>query len=549
MSLTQAVKNEARRLGFSLAGVTTPEPPPHWPVYEHWLSMGRHGSMDYLADRRRADPRLVLPECRSILVLAVSYPDPGPAAQNEGLRPAGRVAAYAWGCDYHLVLPERLKTLASFIETQVGSPVPHRWYTDTGPILERDLAQRAGLGWIGKNTCLIHPKIGSYFLLAEILLGIYLEEDVPFSADHCGICTRCITACPTSCILPDRTLDARRCLSYLTIENKNEIPPDLRPQLGNRVFGCDICQQVCPWNRFANQEHDPAFNARPGLPNPDLVAELALRPQEFNRKFKGNPVLRSKRRGYLRNVAVALGNSGDPAALPALERAVQDNELLIREHAVWALEQIQKDKRNQEKTMRKILIATNNKDKVEEIKALLDGLGFVLLTHADLGLALEVAEDGRTYAENAAKKAAAFAQTSGMIALGDDSGLEVDALGGQPGLHSHRFCPIPNATDADRRKYLLEQLVDKPRPWTARFQATVAIAWPSGEVKLATGQCEGEIIPDERGTNGFGYDPIFFIPELGHTMAELEMNEKNRLSHRARAIKNAIPILKEVFGL
>jgi XTP/dITP diphosphohydrolase len=196
-----------------------------------------------------------------------------------------------------------------------------------------------------------------------------------------------------------------------------------------------------------------------------------------------------------------------------------------------------------------VLIATNNKGKVDEIKALLDGLGLAILTPAELGMALEVAEDGQTYAENAAKKASAFAKTSGMIALGDDSGLEVDALGGQPGLHSHRFCPIPNATDADRRKYLLERLGDKPRPWTARFRATVAIALPSGEVKLATGQCEGEIVPDERGTSGFGYDPIFFIPELGHTMAELEMNEKNRLSHRARAFQNAIPILKEVLLL
>ncbi|HEX7540814.1 MAG TPA: RdgB/HAM1 family non-canonical purine NTP pyrophosphatase, partial [Anaerolineales bacterium] len=185
--------------------------------------------------------------------------------------------------------------------------------------------------------------------------------------------------------------------------------------------------------------------------------------------------------------------------------------------------------------MRSILVATNNKGKVDEIKALLDGLGLVLLIPYDLGLALEVTEDGQTYAENAAKKAAAFAQASGMIALGDDSGLEVDVLGGMPGLHSHRFCPIPNATDADRRKYLLERLGDRPRPWTARFRATVAIALPSGEVQLAKGQCEGEIIPDERGTNGFGYDPIFFIPEIGRTMAELEMNEKNRLSHRARA--------------
>ncbi len=201
-----------------------------------------------------------------------------------------------------------------------------------------------------------------------------------------------------------------------------------------------------------------------------------------------------------------------------------------------------------EHSRRTILIATNNKGKVDEIKALLDGLGLALLTPADLGISLDVVEDGQTYAENAAKKAAAFARASGLVALGDDSGLEVDALGGQPGLHSHRFCPIPNATDADRRKYLLERLDDKPRPWTARFRATVAIALPSGEVKLAAGQCEGKIIPEERGSNGFGYDPIFFIPELGHTMAELEMNEKNCLSHRARAIRNAVPILREVLG-
>jgi XTP/dITP diphosphohydrolase len=199
--------------------------------------------------------------------------------------------------------------------------------------------------------------------------------------------------------------------------------------------------------------------------------------------------------------------------------------------------------------MHNLLIATNNTGKVIEIKALLDGLGFTLLTPADLGLILEVVEDGQTYAENAGKKATAFAQASGMTALGDDSGLEVDALGGQPGLHSHRFCPIPNASDADRREYLIERLGNKPRPWTARFRATVAIALPSGESYLSTGHCAGEIIPNERGANGFGYDPIFFIPELGKTMAELGMNEKNRLSHRARAIQSAIPILNEVFSL
>ena len=199
--------------------------------------------------------------------------------------------------------------------------------------------------------------------------------------------------------------------------------------------------------------------------------------------------------------------------------------------------------------MPKLLLATNNAGKVAEIKALLEGLDLQLLTPADLGLQLDVIEDGRTYAENAAKKAAAFAGASDLASLADDSGLEVDALGGRPGLHSHRFCPIPNATDADRRHYLLELLEDKPRPWAARFRATVAVAGPSGEVQLADGECRGEIIPQERGDNGFGYDPIFLVPELGRTMAELTMEEKNRLSHRARAVQAAIPSLRKVLGL
>lgn len=199
--------------------------------------------------------------------------------------------------------------------------------------------------------------------------------------------------------------------------------------------------------------------------------------------------------------------------------------------------------------MHSLLLATNNKGKVAEIKAILGSLGLSLLTPADLGLVLEVPEDGLTYAENASKKATAFARASGLTALGDDSGLEVDTLDGQPGLHSHRFSPKPDATDADRRKYLLERLEGAPRPWTARFRATVAVALPSGELRITSGQCEGEIIPEERGSNGFGYDPIFFIPGIGHTMAELGMNEKNRLSHRALAVQNAIPILKEIFGL
>ncbi len=326
--------------------------------------MGRHGQMAYLADERararRLDPRRLLPECRSILVLGILYPTPlssphfdphltlphsalqewGRAGEGVGESPRGRVAAYAWGLDYHLVLPERLRALAAFIEAQVGYPIPNRAYTDSGPILERDLAQRAGLGWIGKNASLINPRLGSYFLLAEILLGIQLEPDPPFESDRCGTCTRCIDACPAHCILPDRSLDARRCIAYLTIELKGEIPPDLRPLMGEWVFGCDVCQMVCPWNRFAAPSRDPAFAPRPGVPRPDLIAELALSPQEFNRKFKDSPVQRARRRGYLRNVAIALGNARAPAALPALREALRDSEPLVRASVAWAIEQI-----------------------------------------------------------------------------------------------------------------------------------------------------------------------------------------------------------------
>lgn len=346
MSLAQAIKNEARRLGFTLAGITSAEPPPHFETYKHWLALGRNGSMGYLTNghalERRRNPRLILPECRSILVLAARYPNPVSAGRPSGSSPTGLVAAYAWGRDYHLVLPERLKALVDFIEHYAGYSVPNHYYTDTGPLLERELAQRAGLGWIGRNTCLIHPRLGSYFFLAEILLGIDLEPDLPFTVDRCGTCTRCIQACPTACILPDRTLDARRCISYLTIEYKGGLPADLRPLMGRWVFGCDICQMVCPWNRFATEAYDPAFSAVPGIPSPDLERELALTRQEFNRKFKHSPIRRSHWAGYLRNVAAALGNTGSAQSLAALNAALQMDEPLIHEQIFWAIEQLRR---------------------------------------------------------------------------------------------------------------------------------------------------------------------------------------------------------------
>ncbi|MBI3158103.1 MAG: tRNA epoxyqueuosine(34) reductase QueG [Chloroflexi bacterium] len=343
-SLAGRLKAEALRLGFTLAGITTPDPPASYPRFLAWLAAGRHAEMAYLATERgrarRADPRAILPECRSILVLAAPY-DPPSSAGPPAAEPAGRVAAYAWGDDYHDTLLPRLKALVAFLEAETGAPIPHRLYTDTGPLLERDLARRAGLGWIGKNSMLIHPERGSCFLLAEILLGLDLPPDSAIETDHCGACTRCLEACPTDCILPDRTLDAGRCISYLTIELKGSIPLDLRSRMGDWVFGCDVCQQVCPWNeRFAPPHGDPAFAPRAGLPRPSLPAQLALSPAEFSRKFKGSPVKRARRRGYLRNAAVALGNTGDARHVPALAAALRDPEPLVRQHAAWALGRI-----------------------------------------------------------------------------------------------------------------------------------------------------------------------------------------------------------------
>ena len=351
--LKQSIKDKARQLGFILAGVTTPEPPPHYSAFENWLTQDHHGTMNYLADERsrtrRANPLEILPECKSILVLAMPYNPPSRAERSDSEDEAGRwagnevgarIASYAHGNDYHDILPARMKELVQFMEEQVGGPIKNRWYTDTGPILERDLAQRAGIGWIGKNSCLINPKQGSYFLLSEIFLDLALEPDSSFVSDHCGTCTRCIQACPTDCILPNRTLDARRCISYLTIELKDDIPIELREKIGDWVFGCDICQMVCPWNRFA-PEGDSAFADKE--PPHSLTEELTLTPQTFNQRFKRTPIQRAKRRGYLRNVAVVLGNTGDMHALPVLrQNALNDKEPMIREHANWAIEQIKK---------------------------------------------------------------------------------------------------------------------------------------------------------------------------------------------------------------
>ena len=344
--LTDAVKEEARRLGFELVGVTSPRPLAHYDTYDDWLAKNYHGEMQYLAtDRariRRFNPKEILPDCKSILVLGMRYAPAGIRNPDTTSSKRGRVAAYAFGHDYHDIIPERQKALVGFLEAQTGKSISNRYYTDTGPVLERELAQRAGLGWFGKNSCLIHPKSGSYFFLAEILLGIELVPDKPLESDHCGSCTRCIDACPTSCILPNRTLDSTRCIAYYTIELKGPIPQELRAPLGEWVFGCDICQEVCPWNiRFANADYDEQYAPTNDAAGPVFVEELKLSPQEFNKKFKGSPIKRAKRRGYLRNITTALGNTQSPGYVAALAHTLQTEfEPLVRAHAAWALGEI-----------------------------------------------------------------------------------------------------------------------------------------------------------------------------------------------------------------
>lgn len=339
------VKAEVRRragsLGFELVGFTTPDPPSHLGTYQLWLQRGHHGQMGYMASEHsraaRADPTMLLPGCGTILVLGARYspPDRQPVDTHGG----GKVAAYAVGDDYHDILIPRLEQLAEVIQEITGRSIAWRSYTDTGPILEREIAQRAGLGWIGKNTMLINPLVGSYFFLAELLLDIELPPDEPVRTDHCGSCTRCIEACPTGCIRPDRTIEAPRCISYLTIELRGDIPTALRGEMQDWLFGCDVCQQVCPWNqRFATKTDEPAFQPRAAIRELGLPGYLELDQEEYRRLFKGSPIKRAKRHGLTRNAAVVAGNLKDSRTVHQLtDLLLSQPDRTLRSHAAWAL--------------------------------------------------------------------------------------------------------------------------------------------------------------------------------------------------------------------
>ena len=351
--MKERLRQRALELGFDDCRFTTAEPPASALQFQNWLAQGCHGEMAYLERNaaKRITPQVVLPEARSVICLAVSYePVQSPESRVHGHKPPthhasritqpGLIARYARHTDYHEVLGERLKSLTSFINELGGAETRSLWYVDTGPVLERDLAQRAGVGFIGKHTNLISRKLGNWIFLAEILTTLELEPDAP-EKNHCGSCTRCITACPTRAITAPFQLDARRCISYLTIELKGSIPVELRPLLGNRIYGCDDCLAACPWNRFAHEGSLMKPHARADLATPDLIELLKLDAAGFKQKFAGTPMLRTKRRGLLRNVCVALGNGGDETALSALGDACEDSEVLIAEHARWAVARIE----------------------------------------------------------------------------------------------------------------------------------------------------------------------------------------------------------------
>ena len=330
--LRERVRELAYGLGFDDCRICAAEPAEHREEFQRWIGEGCHGTMEWMARNpsRRMDPAEVLPGVKSIIILATSY--------FQGARPGGRgaIASYAWGTDYHEVIEKRLRRFQIELEKLGGR---QRGYVDTGPVLERDFATSAGLGWNGKSSMQIHRELGTWFFLSEILTTLELEPDDPI-ADHCGKCTRCIDACPTGAITSPHRVDARRCLSYLTIEHKGSIPEEFRRALGNRIYGCDDCLEACPWNRFARTSREAAFAAREFVTDWDLRDFLALDEEGFRKLFRGSPIRRTKRSRFLRNVCVALGNVGTRDDLPALRRAAQDPDPLIAEHAQWAVGEI-----------------------------------------------------------------------------------------------------------------------------------------------------------------------------------------------------------------
>src|SRR5690349_3057093 len=343
----------ARESGFDLCRFARADAPEHALQFREWLDRGEGGEMNYLARnaKKRCDPQQVLPKAKTVIVLALNYfqgkgvdpveagvspAKPLSAADTAATTVTGRIARYAWGVDYHQLIEKKLAMLDDFLRRYGGA---QKCYVDSGPMLERDHAAAAGVGWHGKSTMLLNRELGTWFFLAEILTTLEFAPDPP-QKNYCGRCTRCIDACPTGAITAPHQVDARLCISYLTIELKASIPVELRSLIGDRIYGCDDCLDACPWNRFARASRETAFAMRPEIAAMKLRDYLSLDEEKFRRLFRNSPIKRTKRRGLLRNVCVALGNVGTKDDLPALEKAVAEAEPLIAEHAQWAIGRI-----------------------------------------------------------------------------------------------------------------------------------------------------------------------------------------------------------------
>ena len=339
-TLSAKIKEAAQQLGFDLVGISPVQLPPHGESFARWLRGGFAGELGYMSRTEvlRRDPHKLVPWAQSIISVGMNYftPSTRPASAAGA---EGWISRYAWGDDYHELVKARLEQLLETIRTLCDGKIEGRAFVDSGPVLERDFAGVAGLGWIGKNTHLISPKRGSWFFLGELFVDVPLAYDRPIR-DRCGSCGLCLNACPTQAFVGPYVLDARRCISYLTIELKGAMPRHLRPLVGNHIFGCDICQEVCPYNVKAQATAEAAFGPRPGLYAPQLIPLLSLTDAEFRQRFRGSPILRAKRRGFLRNVAIALGNLKSKEAVPALIASLDDPEPLVRGHAAWALGEI-----------------------------------------------------------------------------------------------------------------------------------------------------------------------------------------------------------------
>jgi len=337
IEFSKSLRAQVRSLGFAKIAISRPERLDERNGLKSWLEAGHHGDMLWMQrdPEKRLDPRLLFDDCRSVVTLAMNYYSPEKHSENAW---EGKISRYAWGMDYHAVAKNRLRKLLEWIRSEEPTATGVA-YCDTGPIMDKAWAHKSGLGWIGKHSNLISRDWGSWLFLSELLLNLELDTDSE-DRNYCGTCQRCMAACPTQAIVAPYIVDARRCISYLTIELRGSIPREFRRSIGSRIFGCDDCQDVCPWNRFAQITDEGAFRPASGNHTPDLKDLMTITEEEFRSRFAQSPIRRAKYAGFLRNVAVALGNSRDPAVCGVLIKSLNHSEPLVREHVAWALGEI-----------------------------------------------------------------------------------------------------------------------------------------------------------------------------------------------------------------